>query len=496
MQEDQKIIPFKAKLGKAQLINTIAVLAICTVGFAANTWYTSQKSADAILAATASVLTQNLESPLLFHDLNEVNKTLNSLENHPSVRFAAVFDFQGKEVATFPKNPPVSLRQGKPYLHAIGEKGEPAGTLALYRSEDVLSDYWRGSFFVVMGVLLLGVLISRVLTAVNNRTLSFQFSYLIEAIQSIRQSNNFEHASVQSLAQAKGQRIQEFWDLAGEFDLMFRDLKLRDQTIQEINSNLEKQVEQRTLELKEAQASLVQSSRLTALGEMSASLAHEINNPLAIIAGKVSNLKRSLEVDQLLNPEREGYIQRIEATTLRISKIIHGLKSFSRDGSQDPFEIVKFNSLMTDVLEVCNSKLKQSGVAIKVENTDPDLVLSCRATQIGQIIINLINNAVDAVAPLQTRWVQLSVEQDQDWIVISVTDSGPGIPAEIRAKLMQSFFTTKGIGKGTGLGLSISSKIASAHGGSLSLDENFKNTRFLLKLPKRIGGEISLKRAG
>lgn len=408
-----KIISFKNRLGRTQLINTLAVLATCTLGFIANTVYTSEKSADSVLAATASVLTQSLESALTFHDQAEVWKTLGSLEGHPSVRYSVVYDFQGNEVASYPKNADSQTRTGKPYLYTIGSKTDPQGTLALYRNGSISEDYWRGTVVVVLGVLVLGVLISKFLTFLNNRTLNYQFSYLIEAIQARRRSSNYEHASVQSLAEAKGERIQEFWELAGEFDALFQSLKERDMIILDINNSLEKQVEERTQELKEAQATLVQSSRLTALGELSANLSHEINNPLAIIAGKVANLRRNLEQDQLLSPERQSYLERIEATALRISKIIRGLKSFSRDGSRDDFEEVKFEALFNDILEVCSNKVKQNSVQLKVDNPYPNLALTCRATQIGQIIINLINNAVDAIAQQEDRWVLLRVEEDE-----------------------------------------------------------------------------------
>jgi signal transduction histidine kinase len=111
--------------------------------------------------------------------------------------------------------------------------------------------------------------------------------------------------------------------------------------------------------------------------------------------------------------------------------------------------------------------------------------LECRPTQITQVLLNLLNNARDAAEESEERWVQLDVTELADWIRISVTDSGKGIPVEIREKIMSPFFTTKAVGKGTGLGLSITKSIVDSHRGTLILDEESVQTRFVIELPKR-----------
>jgi two-component system sensor histidine kinase DctS len=110
--------------------------------------------------------------------------------------------------------------------------------------------------------------------------------------------------------------------------------------------------------------------------------------------------------------------------------------------------------------------------------------LECRAVQISQVLLNLINNACDAISSLNEKWILINAIERNNLIEISVTNSGPKIPAHIREKLMQPFFTTKEVGMGTGLGLSLSKTIAEAHGGRLYLDLGAENTRFVLELPK------------
>lgn len=243
-------------------------------------------------------------------------------------------------------------------------------------------------------------------------------------------------------------------------------------------------------EYREKDLRLIQASRLSSVGEMSAGIAHEINNPLAVIFGRATVLKslvsREMKESQHLEKALSG-IKTIERTAMRIATIIRGLKSFSRDGNSDPFELIEVDSLLADALDFCRNRFANSGIDLRVNGSAPGLKLECRPVQITQVILNLLNNAHDAVAASsQTdRWVTVDVEAGIDHILISVTDSGPGIPIAVREKLMQPFFTTKPVGQGTGLGLSISHGLCVSHGGQLYLDSACERTRFVVSLPVR-----------
>ena len=110
-----------------------------------------------------------------------------------------------------------------------------------------------------------------------------------------------------------------------------------------------------------------------------------------------------------------------------------------------------------------------------------------RPGQIGQILVNLINNALDAVTDMPDKWIRIAVSHTESHLFISVADSGKGVPSAIRHKIFEPFFTSKQVGKGTGLGLSISRSLALSHGGDLFLDEASGNTQFTLRLPKSQG---------
>lgn len=235
---------------------------------------------------------------------------------------------------------------------------------------------------------------------------------------------------------------------------------------------------------KECEKKLLLSSKMASLGEMASGIAHEINNPLTIINGKAMKLRMQL-AQETVDPEKtREALWKIEATTERIAKIIKGLRSFSRNAEQDPMEEVQLSKIIDDTLELCRERFKNHGIELRLD-CSPDILVECRATQISQVLLNLLGNAHDAIEMLPERWVSVEVTENGNTVDISVRDSGTGIPEDIAQKIMDPFFTTKEVGKGTGLGLSISKGIAEAHKGSLFYDASSKNTHFVFELPAR-----------
>jgi C4-dicarboxylate-specific signal transduction histidine kinase len=178
---------------------------------------------------------------------------------------------------------------------------------------------------------------------------------------------------------------------------------------------------------------------------------------------------------------REG----VEDTLQRISKIIQGLRTVSRNTDEDIFDKLRFRVIIDDVLGLCSERFKSHGVELEIDLENPlfEEILYCDQVQLSQVILNMVNNSYDAVEVLETKWVKVTLEKEQNDFILTITDSGDGIDEEVRDKMFQPFFTSKPIGKGTGLGLSISSNIIEKHGGSLSLDLDNKNTSFVIKLP-------------
>lgn len=237
-------------------------------------------------------------------------------------------------------------------------------------------------------------------------------------------------------------------------------------------------------------ANIIASARLSSLGEMAAGVAHEINNPLAIIQGRAGQLRAAAEAGKFDPDLFKASLEKIELTCQRISMIVRGLKSFSRSGEGDPFEPISLRVIVEDTLEVCRERFRKHGVDLRLTG-DLDVLVECRDIQIAQVLLNLLNNAFDAVQGSRDPWIEIGTGVSGELAYLMVTDSGPGVPEEIAKKIMEPFFTTKENGKGTGLGLSISLGIAEDHGGALSLVRGGPNTCFRLVLPLKNPGSRS-----
>lgn len=260
--------------------------------------------------------------------------------------------------------------------------------------------------------------------------------------------------------------------------------------LENVNESIERLVQDRTKELEESHSIIRQRTKLAALGEMAGSLAHEIRNPLAIIQGRARNIVRQIERDPSQVQSINEFAQKIVDTGERIEKIMKGLYSFSRNGEEDEYTITPVAPVIEETLVLCSERFKNGNVEIIVESLPEVPRISCSPVQIQQVLLNLMNNAYDAIEKNEEKWVRVSAEEKGDFVEIYVTDSGKGIPPEIQEKLSQSFFTTKGSGKGVGLGLSISKTIVEKHGGKFFYEPNCPNTRFVLRLPKYLGTQI------
>jgi signal transduction histidine kinase len=224
------------------------------------------------------------------------------------------------------------------------------------------------------------------------------------------------------------------------------------------------------------------ASRLSGLGEMAAGIAHEINNPLAIISGRISILNQTLLDDKLDIEQVKESLNSIEQTVFRIAKIVASMKSLSRQVSNDHFTKCSIMKILDDVMEISRERLKEARISL-ILTDNLDVEFDCHPGLIGQAILNLTNNSVDAILNLESKWIRISFSQEDASLILRVTDSGKGIPPELRAKILEPFFTTKEIGKGTGLGLSLVQTIVRSHYGEFYINEKSQNTEFVLRLP-------------
>ena len=240
-------------------------------------------------------------------------------------------------------------------------------------------------------------------------------------------------------------------------------------------------------------AELMHTAKLASLGEMAGGIAHEINNPLAVISGRSRQLRVLLENNTFTPDKASAIVSNIEKTTERIASIVASLRKHARSGEGDQFAEVEVASIIDGVLELCRDQIHDKSIAAIIEIDPPNAVLKCREVQIGQVLLNLIKNAIDAVEqlPAQDRWfnIQVSGADLSKPFRLSLTNGGKKISEDVYKRLFQPFFTTKPVGKGTGLGLSISAGILRQHGGQLTLDFDRSHTCFVLEIPSTLPNE-------
>ena len=239
-------------------------------------------------------------------------------------------------------------------------------------------------------------------------------------------------------------------------------------------------------ELKMQTGAAINSARLASLGEMAGGLAHEINNPLAVISN-AANLAVRMVPDEMPEYEKKklkSYHDKIEKNAWRISNIIKGLKRFARETGSDEFLEESITKIVEGSMELCDGRAKYLGLKIKFSlKGGMDFKLECIPTEISQVIVDLLNNSLYAVQSEENKWIKIEARSENNQATISVIDSGHGINDEEQEKIFNPFFTTKPIGEGMGLGLSISDGIAKRHGGSLVLNTDSEHTRFDFTLP-------------
>jgi PAS domain S-box-containing protein len=234
--------------------------------------------------------------------------------------------------------------------------------------------------------------------------------------------------------------------------------------------------------LERERAKSIHTAKLASLGEMSAGIAHEINNPLAILSGGIALLEKFRE-----EPEKfQAKIESMKKSVERIGRIVRSLRSFTRHSYVKSRSWVSVQEMIKEALALTEQKAKRNSTEIRIKNSDPTSIY-CDSVEIEQVLVNLIDNAVDAVKHQDEKWVEIRVFEDLETVVLQVIDSGPGIALELQRSIFQPFFTTKPIGEGTGLGLSISKGILEDHKATIDVDTHSKQTCFEIRFPKGKG---------
>ena len=281
----------------------------------------------------------------------------------------------------------------------------------------------------------------------------------------------------------------ELGELARSFDNMRIRLKEAISELNAFSQNLESKVDERTEQLRVAQKKLLQSDRLASLGQLSASVAHEINNPLSGVLNLAMLLQRIIKDDGIPQnriKESRDYLASIVRETSRVGRIVQDLLAFSRRSKSHQRADTNFNAIVTTTINLISHKLKLMDVAIDL-HLDPNLPpVKCDGSQMQQVLINLVMNGAEAAQgrPSGTVTVRTAVDDHGSDLVLEVRDNGVGIPPENLGRLFTPFFTTKGEGKGVGLGLAVVYGIVQTHDGDIEVQSKVgEGTAFIVTLP-------------
>ncbi len=239
------------------------------------------------------------------------------------------------------------------------------------------------------------------------------------------------------------------------------------------------------LKAAELNAQLMQSDKLAALGKMAAGIAHEINNPLQIIIQKTGWMEDLLDEEEFRKSanldEFRDSIKKIEGHVERARKVVHGMLGFARK-MEPHLEDVDVNAIINQALDLLGNYARINNITIKPDLSPELPIIAADGSQLQQVFMNLISNAIDAIG--SDGVIEVNSLRVGPQIHIEVSDNGPGISEEKQKKIFDPFFTTKETGKGTGLGLWVTHNILEKMGGSINIrSQEGKGTTFTVQIP-------------
>jgi len=349
--------------------------------------------------------------------------------------------------------------------------GKPIGILYVGMLENKYEVMKQGALWIIVGLSAAGVLLSICISYLMSETIARPVRKLQEGIEAVTRGNfDFD-------VDAAG--FVEINRLAQSFNRLRRELK---NTYAKLKGKIEaadEDLKQAYKELQEKQEILVQKEKLASIGQLSAGVAHEINNPLGTILVFSHMLLKELPGDDA----RRADIEMIVNEANRCRDIVRKLLDFARQSrvTKEPADLA---AIIEEVRAIMGAAAGEHGIAIKTDAQQNIPKLYIDATQIKQMLVNLVGNSIDAIDTRGEVCISARMSEDNDAVDIKVSDNGCGIAEEYLPKLFLPFFTTKEMGKGTGLGLAIAYGVVKMHSGNISVDSRIgEGTTFSIWIP-------------
>ncbi|RVN43066.1 sensor histidine kinase [Sinorhizobium meliloti] len=272
-----------------------------------------------------------------------------------------------------------------------------------------------------------------------------------------------------------------------------RRVEERTADLARVNSQIEAEIAERRLteqQLRQTQADLIQAGKLAGLGQMSAALSHEFNQPLA--AAKTYVDSAALLIERGRTAEASDNIRRISGLIDRMASISRHLRNFARKPNEK-LGPVRLDEVVRDTLEIVETRLKAAGAEMDIDIGD-ELAVLAGSVRLQQVLVNVISNAADAVEGLDDRKLSVRAWREGGRAVLTVRDRGAGVAPAVAQRIFDPFYTTKGVGRGLGLGLSISYNIIKDFGGSLTVS-NHSEGGAVFRIELALAGETGQEAA-
>ncbi len=347
-----------------------------------------------------------------------------------------------------------------------------------YVDNEIREAQMRNSAMLLLNVILIGIFIF----IFTRRFVDQPINKLIEGTRAVSKMKLDEPINIDS--------SEELGELANSFNIMRERLK---EAIDELNSfaqRLEEKVEDRTKQLELANKKLMATDRLASLGQLAASVAHEINNPLYSILNLSKLMERMVKEDGVpqdrINEFRK-YLSQVSSETARVGSIVTDLLAFSRRARAKKSE-ADINDIVSTTTSLLDHKLTLMGINLRLDLGSNLPHFYCDSSQLQQVIINIVINAAEATQNSPVRYITIRTDFDEKKkaIVLEVEDTGEGMPPEMINKIFEPFFTTRTEGKGIGLGLSVVYGIVQSHRGDIDVQSTpGKGTTFRIYFPLR-----------
>jgi two-component system NtrC family sensor kinase len=348
-------------------------------------------------------------------------------------------------------------------------EGKIVGILYVGILRQPFNDILWNTLAMFAGIAAGGILLLVAIAALQARRISHPLKTLENAARQIADGDFNRDVVVHAPA--------EIEDLARSINRMAKKLEAEKSELEQWGATLEKRVAERSEEIRKIHSQLFRSDKLASLGKLAAGVAHEINNPLTGILANSSLLLEDLPAD---DPRRED-VDIIVRETIRCREIVKRLLDFARQ-TKPQKKLTDVNALIDNILLLVRNQTSFRNITISKDLAEGLPQILCDIDQIQQVFINIILNAAEAMTGGGSLSVATAVPAGSEFLTVTIADTGPGIPEEVRERIFDPFFTTKE--HGTGLGLSISYGIVEQHGGDITVESTLgKGSTFTVRLP-------------